>query len=166
MDIAEIVNKLKSSLDDPSQGLPEEVFLFVAGVTPMVNVDLLIRDEQRRTLLTWRDDGFYPPSWHIPGGIVRYRETRAARIAAVAEIELGTTVTFRPEPLAVNEVIRPEWAIRGHFISFLYECRLSGLPCETMRCQNGSPRPGDWAWHDKCPANLIAVQDIYRNLFA
>lgn len=116
--------------------------------------------------MTWRDDGFYPPGWHIPGGIVRYRETRAARIAAVAQIELGTTVTFQPEPLAVNEVIRPEWAVRGHFISFLYECQLMAPLPETMRCQNDSPRPGDWTWHEKCPPNLIAVQEMYRNLLA
>jgi colanic acid biosynthesis protein WcaH len=166
VDLSEIVKQLKSSFVDPSKGLPEEVFLFIAGVTPMVNVDLLIRDDCGRTLLTWRDDGFYPPSWHIPGGIVRYKETMAERIAAVAESELAVTVTFPAEPLAINEVIRPEWAVRGHFISFLYECRLSGPLCEAMRCENGAPRPGDWAWHGTCPANLIAVQDIYRHLFA
>jgi ADP-ribose pyrophosphatase YjhB (NUDIX family) len=166
VDIADIVKQLKSSLADPSQGLPEELFLFVAGVTPMVNVDLFIRDDRGRTLLTWRDDGFYPPGWHVPGGIVRYKETMAARIAAVAQIELGASVSFRPVPLAVNEVIRPEWPVRAHFISFLYECSLSGPLCEAMRSNSSSPRPGDWAWHDKCPVNLIAVQDIYRHLFS
>jgi ADP-ribose pyrophosphatase YjhB (NUDIX family) len=162
VDIAEIVKQLKSSLGDPSQGLPEEVFLFVAGVTPMVNVDLLIRDEGSGTLLTWRDDGFCPPGWHVPGGIIRYKETLATRIAAVAEIELGTTVTFRPEPLTVREIIFPDWPVRGHFISFLYECRLTAPPDETLRHRIGSPRSGQWAWHATCPDSLLPVHEMYR----
>ncbi len=166
MDLSEIVKQLKSSLGDPSQGLPEEVFLFVAAVTPMVNVDLLIRDDGGRTLLTWRDDGFLPPGWHIPGGIIRYKETLASRIAAVAATELGTTVSFRPEPLAVKELILPDWPVRGHFISFLYECRLSGPLPDASRCRGESPRTGQWAWHEKCPANFMAVQDMYRDFFA
>jgi ADP-ribose pyrophosphatase YjhB (NUDIX family) len=162
VDLSDIVKQLKSSLADPSQGLPEEVFLFVAGVTPMVNVDLLIRDDAGRTLLTWRDDGFYPPGWHIPGGIVRYKETMAGRVAAVAEIELGTTVDFQPEPLAVNEVIRPEWPVRAHFISFLYNCRLLAPPTESLQHKSGLPQAGQWAWHAGCPDRLLAVQEMYR----
>jgi ADP-ribose pyrophosphatase YjhB (NUDIX family) len=162
VDIADTVKQLNASIDDPSQGLPEEVFLFIAGITPMVNVDLLIRDDRGRVLLTWRDDGFCPAGWHVPGGIIRYRGPLATGIAAVAKIELGTTVTYRPEPLAVNEVIRPDWAIRGHFISFLYDCRLDGPPREDLRCDGRSPRSGDWAWHETCPANLIEVQEMYR----
>jgi colanic acid biosynthesis protein WcaH len=166
VDLSEIVKQLKSSLGDPSQGLPEEVFLFVAAVTPMVNVDLLIRDDGGRTLLTWRDDGFLPAGWHIPGGIVRYKETLADRIAAVAATELGTTVTFRPEPLAVKELILPDWPVRGHFISFLYDCRLSGSLPEAMHCRGESHRAGQWAWHEKCPPGFMAVQDMYRDFFA
>ena len=33
----------------------------------MVNVDLLIRNDRRETLLTWRQDELYR-GWHIPAG--------------------------------------------------------------------------------------------------
>lgn len=39
----------------PEQGLPEELFPFVSQITPLVNVDLLIRDPQCGVLLTWRE---------------------------------------------------------------------------------------------------------------
>jgi ADP-ribose pyrophosphatase YjhB (NUDIX family) len=157
-----MVAQLKSLIADPAAGLPEDLWLFLSSITPMVNVDLLIRDDGRGTLLTWRDDGYYPPSWHVPGGIVRYREKLETRITAVARSELGTEVSFRPEPLAVSEIVVPERSVRGHFISFLYECRLLGPPAEALRYKEGPPRPGQWAWHEDCPENLISVHEIYR----
>jgi colanic acid biosynthesis protein WcaH len=33
-----------------------------------------------RTLLTWRDDESFGAGWHVPGGIIRYKETAADRI--------------------------------------------------------------------------------------
>ena len=64
---------------------------------------MLIKNEQNHTLLTWRDDGHYPPGWHVPGGIIRYKETIAERVKAVAKNELGVEVEFNPVPLAMNE---------------------------------------------------------------
>ena len=60
---------------DPNGGLPEELFLFVSRLVPMVNVDLFISDDQGRVLLTWRDDEIFGAGWHIPGGMIRYKET-------------------------------------------------------------------------------------------
>lgn len=60
---------LKNELK-PEKGLPEPVFEFVSSVTPMVNVDLLVRDENNRILLSWREDKFSGNVWHIPGGII------------------------------------------------------------------------------------------------
>ena len=76
MELREIIDILESSIPNPSKGLPEEVFLFVSRITPLINVDLLIKNEQNHTLLTWRNDSYYL-GWHIPGGIIRYKETIA-----------------------------------------------------------------------------------------
>ena len=85
----DVIEVLSSSIKDSREGLPKEVFLFISKLTPIVNVDLLIQDERKRTLLTWRDDGFYAPGWHIPGGIIRFKESTATRIQAVGRQELG-----------------------------------------------------------------------------
>jgi ADP-ribose pyrophosphatase YjhB (NUDIX family) len=162
-DYAPLIHTLESFLTDPHRGLPEEVFRFVTRLTPMINVDLLIRDVEGRFLLTWRDDGFeYSPGWHLPGGIIRYKEGRGERIQAVAQNELGTSVRFQEEPLAVREVIHPTRRTRGHFISLLYLCELAAPPAEALRFRGGTPGAGQWAWHRDAPPDLIPVHDMYR----
>ena len=59
-------------------------FLLVSQLTPLVNVELLIDDKEKGSLLTWRHDEFYGPGWHLPGGIVRFKELASTRIKKVA----------------------------------------------------------------------------------
>jgi colanic acid biosynthesis protein WcaH len=162
LDNKKAIQSLESLVGNPSEGLPEDLFLFVTSITPIINVDLLIRNEQNHTLLTWRDDGYYSPGWHIPGGIIRYKETIPERINAVAANELGAAIRFNEVPLAINEVIHPSRRIRGHFISLLYECTLISPLDQNRRYQGGIPRPGEWAWHTKCPDAIISVHEMYR----
>ena len=162
MKIEKIIDLLESLIKNPLEGLPEDIFLFVSRITPIINVDLLIKNEQNHTLLTWRDDGYYPPGWHIPGGIVRYKETIFNRINAVAESELRVDISFKKDPLAINEVIHPSRKVRGHFISLLYECTLISSLDKNIMYEKGIPKPGEWAWHNKCPKDIISVHEMYR----
>lgn len=164
MDIQSVLKYLDSAVGDPSKGLPEEVFRFASSIVPMINVDLLIKNEKGETLLTWREDEFYPSGWHIPGGIIRYKETASERIMAVASNELGVSVFHSDTPLAISELImkEPSWRVRGHFISFLYDCKLLGEPSVSRTDKGVAPKPGEWDWHGNCPENLYAAQEIYR----
>lgn len=156
LELTKIIDKLESSIQNPSKGLPEEVFLFVSRVTPLINVDLLIKNERNQTLLTWRADNFFT-GWHIPGGIIRYKETIAERLKAVAKIELDAEVEFNLVPFAMNEIIVNERKNRGHFISLLYQCTLVTQPDERLRCKGYSPKPNEWMWHSSCPADIIPM---------
>ncbi|MBU1689248.1 MAG: NUDIX hydrolase [Gammaproteobacteria bacterium] len=160
--IQNLIELLEARIENPSQGLPEELFLFISRLTPMVNVDLLVKNMEKETLLTWRDDEFYGPGWHVPGGIVRFKEPLTSRIHAVAASELGASVEFRSEPLAVNEIMNAKRDTRGHFISLLYECRLTSQLDPDLEYKSGAIKNGEWAWHASCPKNLISVQEIYR----
>lgn len=156
------VERLERRITNPGQGLPEDIFQLVSRVTPLVNVDLLIRDDSGRILLTWRDDGFFPPGWHIPGGIIRYKEALAERIRKTAMDELGATVSFGEKPLAVNESFT-ERRTRGHFISFLYECRLVSGPDPELRYTSGAPSRGVFAWFLEQPEDFL---DVHRKLYS
>jgi ADP-ribose pyrophosphatase YjhB (NUDIX family) len=158
------VTFLRSALTDPGKGLPEEVFLLISELIPMVNVDLLIKDAGGRTLLTWRDDPYYEPGWHVPGGVVRFKEKLEDRVRAVARDELGAGVTFDRSPAAINEVIRPPQRTRAHFISLLFRCALTSAPDDTLRHVSGRPKRDQWKWHTVCPQNIISVQEMYRHL--
>lgn len=147
-------------MGDPQRGLPEDVFLFASRLTPMVTVDLLIKDKLNRILLTWREDGYCAPGWHIPGGIIRFKETILSRVIAVARQEIDVDVEFGSTPLTVNEVIHPMRPTRGHFISRLIRCSLRTQLDERFRCIIGQPRSGEWMWHDRCPENIISVHEM------
>ncbi len=162
MEIKKIINLLESLIKNPSEGLPKDVFLFISRITPIINVDLLIKNEPNYTLLTWRDDDYYSAGWHIPGGIIRYKETISDRVNAVAVKELGVRVKFKKDPLAINEIIIPSRRNRGHFISLLYECRLVSSLDKNLKFKKGIPKPGEWAWHKKCPTNIISVHKMYQ----
>ncbi|MCD6399140.1 MAG: NUDIX hydrolase [Candidatus Aenigmarchaeota archaeon] len=160
MNILEAIEFLDKQVPHPSSGLPEELFLFISRLTPMVNVDLLIKDENGRTLLSWRDDVYAGAGWHLPGGIVRFKEKLEERVLKVAETEIGTVVEFDPVPVTINQVICKH-DTRGHFISILYKCFLSGkyIP-KNIGLSNKDT--GYLVWHNSCPKNLVKVHEMYR----
>jgi len=160
MDIQEAIRVLLQLSPNPSTGLPEELFQFISRVTPLVNVDLLIKNKNNQTLLSWRKDLYAGIGWHIPGGIIRYKEKIEDRILRVAKGEIGTTVKYNPNPLSINEMFCYH-DVRGHFISLLYEC---SIPSDyTINNRNLSPNDiGYLQWHNCCPDNLVKAHSIYR----
>src|SRR5258706_6279626 len=142
-EIKSIIRSLERFIPDPSIGLPEEVFEFISRTTPLVNVDLLIKDNTGRSLLTWRDDGIYETGWHVPGGVVRFKETLEDRIHRVAKNEIDAEVAFGPEPLFIHQAIHPTRLVRGHSISFLFKCTLVSGPDEKLHHRDGHPKPGE-----------------------
>lgn len=163
MNINEAITLLEKQIVNPSESLPEEIFLFVSRITPLVNVDLLIKDENGRILLAWRDDLHYC-GWHIPGGILRFNEMFEKRIQKVAEMEIGMPVKFDAIPIAINQTFLDQNNTRGHFISLLYNCFLSSIhPLKNKDLKEGDS--GFLKWHDSCPTDLLNVHGIYKKFF-
>lgn len=161
MDIADAIAVLDKQVPNPLEGLPDEVFFYISKTTPLVNVDLLIKDENGRTLLSWRDDQYAGKGWHVPGGIVRFKETLETRVKKVAETEIGAEVKFDKVPMALNQLIHPDRDIRSHFISILYKCFLPGTFIPENKGLSHKDL-GYLVWHDSCPGNLIKYHEIYR----
>ena len=158
------LDKVLEYVKNTREGLPLDVFYFISQLTPLINVDLLIKNKKGQILLTWRNDQFYGPAWHIPGGIVRFKEKIEHRIEQVAQSELGATVNFTAQPIHIQGLINGERDIRGHFISMLYLCELSSEPVNQKAYLNGKPKQGQWAWHDKAPENFLKVHEPFRKI--
>lgn len=145
------------TIPDPSKGLPDEVFRFVLKLTPMINVDLLVRNDRGEHLLAWREDA-YGRGWHVPGGIIRYREAIEERIEAVAKEELAAEVDHTAKPVDLKQL----WRVRGHFISLLYLCTLKKpVSNPTLWYTGGEPRSGQIAWFKGVPADVYWVHNYY-----
>ena len=168
MGIREAIATLGSEIGNPNVGLPQDVFLFASRLLPLVNVDLLVKDNAGKTLLTWRDDQFAGTGWHLPGGILRFKETLEERLRKVAISELGTELIAEPAPMAMHQFIdpKPERKERGHFISFLYRCHVQdGFSLDMANSGRSPGEPGYAMWHAKCPDNLIKAHSEYRKYF-
>ena len=163
MKVQEAIAVLDRVASEAEDGLPEELFLFVSRVTPLINVDLLIQDGKKRTLLTWRDDGRFGRGWHIPGGVIRYKERAADRIQRCSQEEIGASVDHEPAPIVIIETTEDQ-RDRAHFISLLYRCTLKGEP-DPKRRAGANPQVGEWQWHSGCPEDILPVQRVYQEYF-
>ncbi len=163
------VRVLRGAEFPSERGLPEELFLLASALVPLPNVDLLLVNERGQLLLARRNDPFFEPSWHIPGGCMRYGEDFGTRILETARKELGTEVGFDPEPLAVRNVIRGPAAglahprERGHNVAILFRCTLP----EGWRIDNGKrteEEAGYLRWFDSLPPDFMKIQHVYDDI--
>jgi ADP-ribose pyrophosphatase YjhB (NUDIX family) len=158
--IQKAILEVERFINDPMVCLPNEIFYFISKLTPLVNVDLLIKNELNETLLTWRHDQFYGPAWHLPGGIIRFRENFSTRVKKVAMLELGAEVYNDEHPIAIRELFAKKRDVRGHFISLLIPCKLI-TPLNGNQYIKGEPEHGQWAWHKVAPNNLLEQQQTF-----
>lgn len=169
--LIEITNILRGMNLEPHQGLPEELFLFVSGVTPIPNVDLMITNEKNELLLSWRNDPYFGQGWHIPGGCIRFGETMLERVQKTAMEEIGTEVIVDKEPIAVRDVICHDRKglkhanERGHHVTILFACRLP-VGFEIDNGNRGENEVGYLKWFDKVPENILQVHDAYKDILA
>lgn len=160
----EILNR-NSSLHSSENDLPEKIFERVSQLTPLVNVDLLIKNKNKGTLLVWRHDKYYGPGWHIPGGIIRFKEKIVARIEKTAMKELSCKiVSISDKPIAFNELFAENRDIRGHFLSLLFDCKIDeNCHYDLFNGTQKDLKNGDKLWHKTCPLDLIEQHHIYRD---
>lgn len=161
MEIKSAINFLDEQIQDPKKGLPDDIFYFISRTTPLVNVDLLIKDKDGRTLLAWRDDKYNGKGWHIPGGIIRFKETMEERLRKVASSEIGAEVSFNPKPLTFKQIIVEKQKNRSHFISFLFDCSIDAKFKPDNKGLTDTSN-GFLKFHDKCPDNLLKCHEVYR----
>ena len=164
--LKDAVASINDLVPDARQGLPDDLFYLTSRLTLLVNVDLLIVNERGQTLLTWRADQFYGPGWHVPGGIIRFKEFASERIKKVARSELDVEVAADKEPCALFEIMNPTRDTRGHFISLVYRCRLlSSLNPAQAASSLDAADNGQWIWVDDMPSNIINQQQQFAPLF-
>ena len=120
-DLESLKNIVTEFEGKPSKQLGTELYHLCSALMPSVNVDVMVRNTSG-ILLCWRHDNFYGPGWHVPGGVMRHKETLQERVKAVLIGECGIALGSADigDPYLVSELFHKERCIRGHFISMLY----------------------------------------------
>lgn len=143
---------------DARKGIGQDLFLAISQMTPSVNVDLVIKSqEETSTLLTWRDDQYYGPGWHVPGGVVRFKEKMIKRVHKVAKTEFNRQLTEVNGPIGFHEMFNHTRDVRGHFVSFVFSVKFNKPPDPGLEVIS-EPFNGGWCWFDNCPDELIPNQ--------
>ncbi len=168
--IDDAIDNLKQAMKeqniDPKKALGTDLFLLTSSLTPIVNVDLFVVNDDNRILLSWRDDRYCGRGWHIPGGCLRFKEKLEERIQKTAISELGSEVFFDKQPMEVLENIATDYTTvvvnedaRAHFISILYKCRVEDVS-KITNC-DGEHVVGHLKWFDYLPEDFIGIQNYY-----
>ena len=125
------IDNICQALDnmDGTAGIGKILFESISRLTPAVSVELIIKSrDQRSSLLTWRDDDLYGPGWHVPGGVVRFKETLTSRVQEVLKNEIGASASKIEGPIGFHEIFNEKRDKRGHFICFVYKVILIDDP--------------------------------------
>ncbi len=140
-------------------------FDLVRQLTPLVSMDLIIRDPADRVLLGYRSNEPAKNVWFVPGGRIRKDETLAAAFARLLQEELGN-----PQAMAVSlriadatfkgiyEHLYPitaETPFTIHYVVLAYELRGQGMPTSAARQHDR------WAWFE--PTSLHGNEQVHAN---
>lgn len=74
--------------------LPFDTFRLVVEHTPLVSIDLVVRNARSEMLLGYRRNRPAQGCWFVPGGRIAKDETREAAYARLTQIELGAALPF------------------------------------------------------------------------
>lgn len=69
-------------------------FLDVVRHTPLVSIDLIVRNRDSHILVGRRVNEPAKGTWFVPGGSIRKDETLARALARISEAELGVAITM------------------------------------------------------------------------
>ncbi|HNO59933.1 MAG TPA: GDP-mannose mannosyl hydrolase [Plasticicumulans sp.] len=69
--------------------LEREDFRTAVRLSPLVSIDLVVRDAAGRVLLGWRNNRPAQHCWFVPGGSIRKQETLDAAFRRISHDELG-----------------------------------------------------------------------------
>ncbi|USU16956.1 GDP-mannose mannosyl hydrolase [Paraburkholderia fungorum] len=143
--------------------LTEIDFLDVVRLTPLVAIDLIVRDAEARVLIGHRRNRPARDTWFVPGGRIHKDETLDAAFARIADAELGIArlarSTARFEGVFEHHYednFAAEPGVSTHYIVLAYAVQLtSSVPVGRL------DQHSEYLWLS--PAALLARPDVHEN---
>ncbi|CAG9174341.1 GDP-mannose mannosyl hydrolase [Cupriavidus respiraculi] len=142
--------------------LPPETFRTVVASTPLVAIDLLVRDGDGRYLVGRRRNPPARGSWFVPGGRIRKDERLAQALQRLCEEELGGgtrvgAAVFRGAYEHFYDInFAGEEGASTHYVVLAYEMALEQATAALPEAQHGAYR---WM----APAELLADPEVHAN---
>ena len=145
-----------------SNHLEKDVFLDIIDKTPLVSIDLIIKDSNNKALLGYRNNHPARGFWFVPGGRIRKNETlsQAMKRIALNEIDLEISITGATLLGAYDHICDDNFdakpGIRTHYVALGYEIKLPRDQAIKMDTQHSEIRW--WSIED-----LLKSEAVHRN---
>src|SRR6516162_10264536 len=114
--------------------LNKDEFAQVVRNTPLVSIDLIIRDPDRCVLVGLRANEPAKGKWFVPGGVVRKDERLSEAFARIVKVEIGLEASIGDakfigvyEHLYNNNVFEAE-GFGTHYVVLAHELNLDHRP--------------------------------------
>lgn len=137
-------------------------FLDVIAATPLVSIDLVIRNEKDQVLLGRRVNRPAQNLWFVPGGRIRKNERIQDAFARVFQVELGVSFPFAQARLLgaydhiYDDNFLAEPNINTHYVVLAFTCTL-----ESTRTIKPDPQHEVLEWWDV--PKLLGSRDVHEN---
>jgi colanic acid biosynthesis protein WcaH len=159
----EVEQPKKTQTPNPAAMLDEGDFLDIIRLTPLVSIDLIVTDGNRRVLLGQRRNRPAQDSWFVPGGRVRKGETLDTAFTRVVRDELGIASVQRSSSRlfgVFEHYYDDNFAgvpnITTHYVALAYSITLSGsVPIGRF------DQHSDYAW--LLPTEVLTRDDVHPN---
>ena len=142
--------------------LNKNEFVQVVRNTPLVSIDLIIRDPDQCVLVGLRTNEPAKGNWFVPGGIVRKCERLAHAFARIVKAETGLEASIDSakfigvyEHLYDNNAFGEE-GFGTHYVVLAYELNLD---CRSQIVSDQQHSSFRWM----TPAELISSPDVHHN---
>ena len=141
--------------------LNKDEFAQVVRNTPLVSIDLIIRDPDQQVLVGLRTNAPAKGKWFVPGGVVRKYERLADAFARIVKTEIGRDASIDDakfvgvyEHLYDDNVFGEEW-FGTHYVVLAHQLNLDHQPPIMSDRQHSGFR---WS-----ATELISSPDVHPN---
>jgi colanic acid biosynthesis protein WcaH len=140
----------------------EEEFAHIVRLAPLVSIDLIIRDSEKKVLVALRTNEPAKGVYFVPGGCIRKDETIEAAFTRILKNETGCTANFADTPfLGVFQHFYPtnRFGLGNtgtHYVVLAYEVVFDRRPRIILDDQHSSYR-----WMNE--VDLTASTDVHEN---
>ena len=140
--------------------LDHDAFLDVVKSTPLVAIDLIVRDPQDRILLGLRRNAPARDLWFVPGGRILKGEALVDAFGRIGRDELGLELSMEDARfVGVYEHLYPDnfaglAGVGTHYVVLAHEVRLSAEIASMPKTQHR-----EFRWIH--PAELAEAEDVH-----
>jgi len=142
--------------------MDDNKFLEIIDATPLVSIDIILRNSEGKILLGRRENKPAQGSWFVPGGRIRKNESLNDAMARISNTELGVGLELGTAKLigAFDHIYEDNFTGQGnigtHYVALGYELKLLGDPEIKGDTQHKAMK-----WWDL--NNLLGSSEVHEN---